>query len=462
MLYILRDHAKYFPQVLCIAERVSSIDQLTAIIKWEGLGSFLSCVKALYLSLSLTTDSLDFFDHNDQVKTWAPFLLNILLSHSPLCSLCITGTQEALDNLFGYLENIEMQHLELSSIDITSEKSSGTQIDSKLRVNSMMMLASLLERSQSTLTNLHLSFKCVQSIEACCKLGTTLATTASLPNMRIISLHQISILPIDLFRILHSFLACRLKQKMTMQLSELSVVDSKVLSKALTLNQPLPLSTTFCPSCPSLKYLTILSTNVSQGILLLLVKHAHLHFKELHLDDVHVGSLDEIGAFCSSPNLQCEHLTLESTKHFYSPISIRSLLKNPTLQVLEVSEVDDSHFLEDVTCGLQNQSSLGMLTELSLVSCKIVQKESRRTEDMRMFFTALFNLPQLEDFALKLQYLQLESSDIHTMLETWRALESTNKQLKSLTIIDSCCTENFISDVEKLAKHLTFRCSHTI
>ena len=444
LVVVLAEVVKYCPRVVWVPENASD-EHLTAILGWDGIGNFLSGVEAFHLSLSdprVVDDVL--------VGSWAPFLAEVLFSHSFLLhSLHIVGSQAGLDRFFGHWQAAQVQDTMLRSIDITSEKDD-RKMDKMVRGDALVNLASLLEHSQATLTDLHLSYKCVPSIQPCRRLGQALGTVVSQPIIKNVSLHQLSILPQHLVQIVHAFLESRPPQEQTMLLSELYVVFT-------TARPSLVPASTACQGCQPLKDLAIISTKLTPETIVSLVKHSHIHLRELHLDDVQMGSTTEIDSLYSSPNFHCERLILESCMTLYSPTALRSLLKNTSLRTVEVSGIDHSCLLEDITCGLRNQSSLGTLTELSLISCKMHGEGRVHDKLMQDFFTALFGLPQLEQFTLKLQYLGLQLSDVQLMLEAWKGLKLPQKQLRSLTMIDACCTKNVESAVNELTKHLSFR-----
>ena len=134
---------------------------------------------------------------------------------------------------------------------------------------------------------------------------------------------------------------------------------------------------------------------------------------------------------------------------------LRLQIPPPSLRSLEISELNHSDFLEDITCGLKNQYGIGTLEELNLISCTIGGKGDRKIQD---FFTALFGLPQSERFTLKLQYPKLQVSDLHTMVRCWKKSKHTRpRKLKSLTIVDSCCEDNVEPALRELTQHLSFR-----
>jgi len=141
---------------------------------------------------------------------------------------------------------------------------------------------------------------------------------------------------------------------------------------------------------------------------------------------------------------------------FGNPLTgFRSLLSNTSLKSLEISELIHSDFLEDITCGLKNQSGIGTLEELNLISCTMGGKGDRK---IQAFFAALFDLPQLEKFTLMLQYPKLQLSDLHSMVRCWKKIKRTQRRkLKSLTIVDSCCEESVEPALQKLTQHLSFR-----
>ena len=271
----------------------------------------------------------------------------------------------------------------------------------------------LVRHNLSTLTSVSLSYQCFPSTKACRSLGQSLSAVTSQPTIKEVSLHQLSLNPQNLVELIHSFLETPSSHQQKMLLSELCLVQHQ-----MDLHPP-EYEEWPCEGCKLLKSLTIISTRLSVEIISWLLQYGHIHFKELHLDNV---ESDSLSLLYTSPNFQCEHLVLESCV-FGNPLTgFRSLLSNTSLKSLEISELIHSDFLEDITCGLKNQSGIGTLEELNLISCTMGGKGDRKIRD---FFAALFDLPQLEKFTLMLQYPKLQLSDLHSMVHCWKKIKRT-------------------------------------
>ena len=308
-------------------------------------------------------------------------------------------------------------------------------------------MATLLRRSLATLTSVSLSYRCSHSNKACHALVQSLRAVTSQPTIAEVSLHQLSLSPQNLIELIHSYLDTPSSHQQKMVLSEMYLVQQQMHSLLL----PPKFKMLPCEGCKSLKSLTIISTKLSLKMVSWLVQYCHIHFKELHLDSV---ESDSLSLLYTSTRFQCEHLVLDSCMYIYTN-TFKSLLSNTSLRSLEISEINHSEFLEDITCGLTNQSGVGTLEELSLISCSLGGKGDRKIQD---FFTALFSLPQLERFTLKLQYPRLQLSDLHAMVHIWEERKhACQRKLKSLTIVDSCCKDSVEPAVRELTQHLSFR-----
>ena len=82
---------------------------------------------------------------------------------------------------------------------------------------------------------------------------------------------------------------------------------------------------------------------------------------------------------------------------------------------------------------------------------------SESEEQSKEFFTALFALPQLGKFTQKLQYSGLQECGLRDMVDAWESICEPQKRLKSLTIVDSCCTASMEPAVAKVTQHLSYR-----
>ena len=82
---------------------------------------------------------------------------------------------------------------------------------------------------------------------------------------------------------------------------------------------------------------------------------------------------------------------------------------------------------------------------------------SEGEEQSKEFFAALFTLPQLDRFTLKLQYSGLQESGLQDMVYAWESTSEPRKRLKSLTIVDTCCTASMEPAVAKVTQHLSYR-----
>ena len=430
---VLLKVVNFRPRLIWVPQGVDS-EHLNSMLKWSGIREFLSCVEAFHLSLS------------DPRMIYGRYLAEtIILCSSSLHILHVVGSQARLDRFFSGFKVCRSQNAMLQSIEITSEKADGRQ-DEETRESALINLASLIRHNLSTLTSISLSYQCFPSTKACQSLGQSLSAVTSQPTIKEVSLHQLSLFPQNLVELIHSFLETPSSHQQKMLLSELCLVQHQ-----MDLHPP-EYEEWPCEGCKLLKSLTIISTRLSVEIISWLLQYGHVHFKELHLDNV---ESDSLSLLYTSPNFQCEHLVLESCV-FGNPLTgFRYLLSNTSLKSLEISELIHSDFLEDITCGLKNQSGIGTLEELNLISCTMGGKGDRK---IRAFFAALFDLPQLEKFTLMLQYPKLQLSDLHSMVHCWKKIKKTQRRkLKSLTIVDSCCEESVEPALQKLTQHMSFR-----
>jgi len=432
---VLLKVANFRPRLISVPKDVDS-KHLSSMLKWSGIGEFLSCVEAFHLSVADPT-----------IGIWASRLAEAVFScSSSLHFLHVTGSQAGLDEFFSGFEVHSVQNTMLQSIEITSEETGGKE-EKATRKSALISLASLLRHSLATLTSVTLRYQCFPSKKACQALGQSLSAVASQPTIEEVSLHQLSLIPQNLVELIHSFLETPSSHQQKMLLSELYLVEHQMHSLHWPKFEVIP-----CKGCKSLKNLTIISAKLSLKVVSWLVQYGHIHFKELHLDSV---ESDSLSLLYTSSSFQCEHLVLESCVSGNPLTGLRPLLSNTSLRSLEISELNHSDFLEDITCGLKNQSGIGTLEELNLISCTMGGKGDRKIQD---FFTALFGLPQSERFTLKLQYPKLQLSDLHTMVRCWKKSKNTRPtKLKSLTIVDSCCEASVEPALQELTQHLSFR-----
>ena len=445
---VLLEVVQYRPHVVWVPTGVRD-EHLYTVLTWPGIQDFLNRVKAFHMSLStprVVGDALP--------GSWAPGLAENIFTSSPvLHTLNIVGTQAGLDRFFSHFKvPKQARELKLKTVEIISE--GGDEVAEKgSKAVALTNLATLLNVSTSALTTLHLSYKSgIPSIESCRQLGKALNVAASQPEIREMSFHQLSILPKYLFKLLHSFLetdGTAFERKML--ISECYAIKAHL---SLT-----PKSLPPCKDCPSLKKLTIISTKLSALILSLLAQYSHIHLKELHLDGVQSDSPATFTPILSSRNFHCEKIVWESCENIYAPTDLRSLLSNSSIKHLEIAEVKHPNFYEDLSQGLQNQRSIGTLEELSVISCKMNQPwdTSESEEQSKEFFAALFALPQLDRFTLKLQYSGLQESGLQDMVNAWESTSEPRKRLKSLTIVDTCCTASMEPAVAKVTQHLSYR-----
>ena len=413
------------------------------MLKWSGIGDFLSCVEAFHLFLHDPWLCGEVLVRNN----WAPSLAETIFAcSSSLHFLHVIGSQAGLDRFFSGFEVCSSQNAMLQSIEITSEKADWRE-DQETRESALINLASLLRHNLATLTSVSLSYRCFPSSKACQSLGQSLSAVTSQPTIKEVSLHRLSLMPQNLVELIHSFLETPSSHQQKMLLSELYLVEHRMHSLHRPKFEVIP-----CKGCKSLKSLTIISIQLSLKVVSWLVQYGHIHFKELHLDNI---ESDSLSLLYTSSSFQCEHLVLESCVSGNPLTGLKSLLSNTSLRSLEISELNHSDFLEDITCGLKNQSGIGTLEELNLISCRVGGKGDQKIQD---FFTALFDLPQLERFTLKLQYPKLQLSDLHTMVRCWKKSKHTRpRKLKSLTIVDSCCEDSVEPALRELTQHLSFR-----
>ena len=242
------------------------------MLKWSGIGEFLSCVEAFHLSVGDPT-----------IGIWASRLVETVFScSSSLHFLHVVGSQAGLDQFFSGFEVHSAQNAMLQSIKITSEEAGGKE-EKATRKSALISLASLLRHSLATLTSVTLSYQCFPSKKACQALGQSLSAVASQPRIEEVSLHQLSLIPQNLVELIHCFLETPSSHQQKMLLSELYLVKHRMHSPKF---EVIP-----CKGCKSLKSLTIISIQLSLKVVSWLVQYGHIHFKELHLDNIESDSL---------------------------------------------------------------------------------------------------------------------------------------------------------------------------
>ena len=439
---VLLKVANFCPRLIWVPECVDN-KHLSSMLKWSGIGDFLSCVEAFHLFLHDPWLCGEVLVRNN----WAPSLAETIFAcSSSLHFLHVIGSQAGLDRFFSGFEVCSSQNAMLQSIEITSEKADWRE-DQETRESALINLASLLRHNLATLTSVSLSYRCFPSSKACQSLGQSLSAVTSQPTIKEVSLHRLSLMPQNLVELIHSFLETPSSHQQQMLLSELCLVQNQMHSL-----HPPEFKKSPCEGCKLLKCLTIFYMRLSLEIISWLVQYGHIHFKGLHLDCVESDSLSPL---YTSSSFQCEHLVLEGCVSGNPLTGLKSLLSNTSLRSLGISELKHSNFLEDITCGLKNQSGIGTLEELHLISCTMGGKGDRKIRD---FFTALFDLPQLERFTLKLQYPKLQVSDLHTMVRCWKkSKHRRTRKLKYLMIVDSCCEDSVEPALRELTQHLSFR-----
>ena len=119
--------ANFRPHLICVPEGALNEKHLSSLLKWGGVGEFLSCVEAFHLSLGDPTAVDEVPVGKGALRLASRLAETVLSCSSSLRFLHVVGSQANLDQFFSGFHVSSSQNAMLQSIEVTSEEADGRE-----------------------------------------------------------------------------------------------------------------------------------------------------------------------------------------------------------------------------------------------------------------------------------------------------------------------------------------------